>query len=512
MWLLVASLGLLSVVLRAVIDPLSGFDNGFRWDYIARAMLAFHGLGFYPPVSAADFDIYSWCDGIPPLVPVLNFWIYLIAGSNAPVLTAARVIPEALLIYCAVARMARELWGEGSGPAAMAVASASPLSLWAVAMGQETGLTTLTLVTLVFLLVHFRRTQDPCAIFWAGVAAGCGALSREYGLAFILLGCGILLAARRFRATVGFGLTAAVVAGPWYVRNWMITGNPLFPHPVGGLFPSNARYLEIMHGIADIWGFGAGYFQPVEILNLLGVLMGAVFVVAVIGAKLVRSTGLPVLAAIAMVAGLCWWSLPMTAGGWVYGLRVLAPAVVLAAALAGWLGTRLPRWWAVPVIAFLFVATVDSARRSWHLPEFPFTAPWSFSFAEWHEARFEVQMIRGDKIWPALIAAAQGGGIVVDHPANHAEITIRGGLAVPLFSPRLDPIFDPKRSFEDSLRALQAANVRIFALSTNNPIARNFVAAHPFLETLCRVYPPIARIHGLAVYDLRQLAPRGQGP
>ena len=50
LWIAAVALGLLSVTLRAVLDPLSGFDNGFRWDYLARAMLAFGRLDFYPPV------------------------------------------------------------------------------------------------------------------------------------------------------------------------------------------------------------------------------------------------------------------------------------------------------------------------------------------------------------------------------------------------------------------------------------------------------------------------------
>src|ERR1051326_5594888 len=37
-WLLGPTLALISIVARAVIDPISGFDNLFRWDYLARLM------------------------------------------------------------------------------------------------------------------------------------------------------------------------------------------------------------------------------------------------------------------------------------------------------------------------------------------------------------------------------------------------------------------------------------------------------------------------------------------
>jgi len=512
MWTAIAAVGLASVVLRAVFDPLSGFDNVFRWDYLARAMLALGRLDFYPPVTAADFDIYSWCDGIPPLVPTLNFWIYLFTGSTAPVLTAVRVAAEAVLVFCAIARLAREIWGEAAGPAAMAVAATSSLLLWAVAMGQETGLTTLTLLTLLVLLAIQARTPSRSAIFWAGVAAGCGALSREYGLAFLVLGSGLLLARRDLRAAGRFGVTAAAVAAPWYLRNWMITGNPLFPHALGGLFPTNPRYQGIMQAIAAFWGYRAGHFRPVEILPVLGVVMGVVLVFGAIGAKLARRKALAGLTAFALVAGLCGWSLPLTAGGWIYGLRILAPAAAVSAALGGWIGVRLSRAWSWVAVLVMLAGAVDAARRSWLLPDFPFTAPLSYSFAEWRENSPERLRIQPDQIWPALILAARGRGIVVDHPQNHAEVTLRGGLAVPLFSPRLDPAFDTKLSFENACARLRAGGVRFFAVSANSPIAQAFNANHPFMDTLCRGYEPVATIGPLTIYDLESLNPKARAP
>lgn len=236
-WMSAAGLGLLSITLRAVLDPLSGYDNGFRWDYLARATFAYGRLDFYPPVTTSDFDIYSWCDGIPPLVSSLNFWIYLFTNSIAPSLTAARVGIEAVLVFCAVARLVREFWGENGVGGAVATAASSSLLLWAIAMVQETGLTTLTLAAMMFLLLVRQRTQSSSAVLWAGVAAGCGALSREYGLAFILFGAVLLLVRRDLRGSRLFFLTAGIISVPWYLRNWVVTGNPVFPQTLGGLFP-----------------------------------------------------------------------------------------------------------------------------------------------------------------------------------------------------------------------------------------------------------------------------------
>src|SRR5690606_31977342 len=40
LWLIPPIFALTSIALRAVLDPLSGFDNSFRWDYLARLLLA----------------------------------------------------------------------------------------------------------------------------------------------------------------------------------------------------------------------------------------------------------------------------------------------------------------------------------------------------------------------------------------------------------------------------------------------------------------------------------------
>jgi hypothetical protein len=507
LWLAVAAIGLLAIVLRAVLDPLSGYDNGFRWDYLARAMLAYGRLDFYPPVTAGDFDIYPWCDGIPPLVSSLNFWIYLFTGSNAPALTATRVGAEAILVFCVVARLARELWGENGGTGAVAAAASSALLLWAIAMGQETGLTTLTLTVMLHLLLVRRRTEAWSAVFWAGVAAGCGALSREYGLAFLLFGGGVLLAGRDIHGTGWFVATAGIIAGPWYLRNWVMTGNPLFPHALGGLFPTNLRYAETMQSVFTYWKLGANHAQPAFLVQLLAVLAGGVLLIGAAGAGLAGRKALPVVSAIFFVLVFWLWSLQRTAGGWVYALRVLAPALALAAALGGWLSARLSRRWQVVAAAAVLMLTVDAARRSWHLPALPFISPWNFSLAGWRDAQLEIQAIRGDPVWPALIAAAEGEGIVVDHPANHAEITIRGGQAVPLFSPRLSAIYDESLSFDAAVGQLRAAHVRLVTLTLDNEMVRSFVRSHPFLRELSERHAPLGRVGMLTIFDLKTLTP-----
>ena len=244
LWLLAAGIGLTSITVRAVVEPLSGWDNLFRWDFLARQMLRLGTLSFYPPMTAGDFLHYGWCDGIPPLVPVLNFWTYLSAGQAAAVATAPRVVGEAVLLFYGVGRLASFRWGKEAAWPARAALATSALMLWGVAMGQETGLTALTLVAMFVFLDEHGRSGARADLFWAGLAAGGGALCREYGLAWPVFGLIALAWSGRLRAGwMVFSASAALVAVPWYLRNWILTGNPLYSHDLAGLFPTNAAYV-----------------------------------------------------------------------------------------------------------------------------------------------------------------------------------------------------------------------------------------------------------------------------
>jgi hypothetical protein len=130
LWLAPALLALASIAARTLLEPLAGYDNSFRWDYLARLVLSHRSLNFYPPVRMADFDLYSWCDGIPPLVPFLNFMVYSAAGTAAPGLISIRALAEFLLLAALTYKFSREVWGEGAGWPALAVLGSCTLLVW----------------------------------------------------------------------------------------------------------------------------------------------------------------------------------------------------------------------------------------------------------------------------------------------------------------------------------------------------------------------------------------------
>jgi len=503
LWLVPIAIAVGSVTARARIEPLSGYDHVFRWDYLARLIAHTGSLEHYPAVSAADFESYAWCDGIPPLVALLNFWIYVGAGVSNPSLTAIRIVAEMALLGTAVFHYARILWGKSAGWPALATMSASALALWGIAHGQETALLALSLVTMLYFLERHRLESHESWTVWAGVAAASGALARDYGLSLPLLGLGVLLFRIQRRAALRFAVVSLTLCAPWYLRNAILTGNPVYPHSFGGLLPGNPVHEDTMIHFRAALGWTNPTFELGGLIAALLALAGVPLLLGLFGLWRKPAGVVAISAALLLTVALWIWSVPLTAGGWAYSLRVLLPAVALGGVLSGWIGhaSQGVRW---ALLVALSVVTIDAARRSWVLPATPFAPVLPYTWREWRENRDGLLAISRAPVWDSLVRAAENGRIVVDHPAHHAFLARRGGHAVPLFSPVLRETFAEDADYAGTIAKLQAEGIRFITLSTINPFTHQFVAAHPFWRELVRRQTPL-QIGALSVYDLKPL-------
>lgn len=501
-WLIPVICALASIITRAAVEPLSGYDNGFRWNYIAQQLLRLGNLQFYPPFTAEDFDVYGWCDGIPPLAPILNFWIYLGTGSDNTLLTVARIAVEAGLLFHTVFLLGRKLWGGAGGKAAIAVMAASSLLLWGVAMGQETGLTALGMVAMLYFISEYQDDTQTGSLLWAGVAAGVAGLSREYALAFPVIGLFALSWHRApRRATILFTLVAGAVAAPWYLRNFAHTGNPLYSQDIAGLFPVNEAYAETNRTISR-------YLSPLKyegywrsLFSYIGILAGVPVLLGLVGVWRAGRRGLPLAAAFVLVVGLWFWSLGQTAGGPIYAMRVLTPAVAVAAVLAGWVSRISGCAWQIAGSVVLSLTSLDAARRSWIMPAFPSAPLLPYTWQLWRDTQLGLYLIRSDRIWDVLAFNMPREGVVVDHPGYYAELVRRGGHAVPFFSPRVSPFYDTKLDWNQALAALKKNGIRLVVLTKGSPMSEDFLGKFPFLDQLRR-HKPNAVVQSLAIYDL----------
>jgi hypothetical protein len=249
--------------------------------------------------------------------------------------------PLALFLAAAAAVVvgARLVAGDTVALLAGAIFLTQPLVVWeSTASLVDVGVAFAVAMSVLNLVVwvQIRRTAPLVA---AGVFAGAAAGMKYIGLfAAFAVAIAVLLAARRregLTALVTAGLPAVLVALPWYAKNWLLTGNPLFPFVFGGVDDSVST--AIRSGL-ETYGFGrspidailvpfrliahGGAFDGGDWLSPLVLLVPPV---ALLDRSRRRGAAIALLSVVVYVA--CWFATSQQA-------RFLVPAVPVLAVLA----------------------------------------------------------------------------------------------------------------------------------------------------------------------------------
>ena len=86
------------------------------------------------------------------------------------------------------------------------------------------------------LAIRLEAKETGNILAWptiAGLMAGTAIGTKYFGLPLVgILGLWLLIIRRDWKASLAFGLTALAVGGAWYLRSFIISGDPI--HPVGG--------------------------------------------------------------------------------------------------------------------------------------------------------------------------------------------------------------------------------------------------------------------------------------
>jgi hypothetical protein len=460
-WIALPALPMLGVMVwRAILQPLSGADVDFRWNRLAEMMVHFRGLAHYPPITSSDFAQYFWPDGIAPLVAGLYAWTYLMAGEVSKVWTFLPVLLQALGLVVLLYELGRS-WGSGErgGWWACALGGGTMLLQFAFNLGQETGLMALAVGGLALYLILWQRSGCAELLAPAAACATLAACAREYGLIYPLVGAvWILLAGRKVKPALGFGGAALALPALWHGRNWWFTGNPFYPLDIAGWFPLNPVFAEWMRGYQQL--YGAPLHHAVgwrEIGRLLAVTALPALVGGLAGLWWWRRVrGWAGSCALVVATTACWLaSVPYTAGGLFYSMRVLSPLLVLG---CGWGGACLAAW--VPGrrhLTGLFVGcslfAIDAAVRALTIPANPYQRPPS----QWLGAGYELQDEFRLTNQPFLLAAARvsTGRTLSESAAAQNLYRAAGRELVPMWSPDVAFLFRLD-STDDKVARLQA--------------------------------------------------------
>lgn len=229
----------------------------------------------------------------------------------------------------------------------------------------------------LFLLRHARggRASD---LVLAGAGLGLAFGAKWYAVAAVpVIVAAWALARRRPAEWLKLaGLTGAV-GGVWLVRNWVETGNPLFPQSAAGLFPAppdpfrETAGWTLAHYATDfeVW---RTYLRPAFAAFLgapgLALVVGTVVAAGLAARDRARAAaaGVAVAVTLAVVYVFTPYSAlgaegaPTDAG---VSTRYALPALLAAALLLGWALGRLRGAWLVAAQLGLAVAFVDGLRR-----------------------------------------------------------------------------------------------------------------------------------------------------
>jgi len=461
-------------------------------------------LDFYPPRTPADFASYFLPDGIAPELSIGIWWCFTLGGSSAPANALGLVQLQALWMILLIAALARDLGGPSSYRRGLVLACCSTIPFSAISQGSESGLIAIGTLGALHALLQLGAgagasagaRQDARWSYVAVVSASVAALAREYGPATLAMTLAVLVVRRRpARELVGAAALATVLAGTWYLRNWVRSGNPFYIHEVGGLFPGIpvfTHYLRYAYQQSTILAMPTS--QLIRLAFWLFYGAPAAWILGGTAAFRNSRQTTVVFAGVWMVVYLIATS--YSAGGYGFALRVASPTIAILTALAAsrTAGTASPqqRRLVGAAIAILFVkmATdllVGGGGRIWRVPldqasRPTETFPWPVD----------------DRI--AAEIRSRGGRVLSDN--GHLTPVMRTFAIdlVPIWSPDLQFLFDPAvppAELRSRLRALH--------LGTYSPVDWQAYVSGDRARTLTELFSSWRRLSaadpGLLVED-----------
>jgi hypothetical protein len=320
------------------------------------------------------------------------------------------------------------------------------------------------------------------------LSAALCALSREYGWIAVVAGVATLLWRKLSRRqAVIFAAVAATAAGPWYVRNWIVAGNPFYSLSVGP-FAVNPIHEGIMQYYQTV--LGPGRWTP----DTLGALLWFLLIVA----PLQLAAGIPgavtrlrergYLGVAAALLTLVWLqAVGYTTGGLGISTRVLSPTMaVLSICAANMLERRRGAAMAAILACQLWTVAQGSVYPN--------------SFAAWPEQAFKPLLKSSEyQIRDQLAAAVQPGArILTDNAYLHAALADKGIDVVPVWSPEVRFLYTSTAEDADQrLRSLAILTVAYYPQSLNT---RYLIAKSPFYAQLPHRWRAVSASAGLLTF------------
>jgi hypothetical protein len=404
-------------VLPFVMAPEIMYDAVYYHLALVRGFLSQQSVEQIPTLFASNF----------PLLPQVTYAsATLLSGS----LDAGKILH--LFVGCAVClslyALGTHLGGRTLGLGAMLLWLSVPLVLWEMSTAYVDLFTVLYAALSVMATVLWIDTRRANYALIAGAFVGIG-MGVKVSAAFqgIAIGSIVLLLfvrnRRDLRAWLGAAAVALTLALPWYVRAYLLTGNPVFPF-LNSVFRS--PQWDPVNETFNFANFGAGA-SPLDLLlaplrlmtdssafgempnGAMGVLplVGAI---GVVGALFARDRRLTFLALSSVVATVLWF---VSAQYGRYILPVLAVEAVLAVALLDRVVRRIPRGRTATAVALTAAVALALGGYIDMLRNVPGIPPWAVVLGKQTREEYLAQALRHYPAYEWLSAHAPAAASVL---------------------------------------------------------------------------------------------------
>jgi hypothetical protein len=341
-------------------------------------------------------------DTAPAYAPsnVELWFLFLMSPLRSDYLAGAGQLPLAALAVAAVVASVREAGGPRTAALAGGLAFLLVPDVWEQASTAmvDLGLAAFLLASLPFA----RRVELPACAAAIGLALGSKFVGLVLAVPFVAF---LAIVARRRPGSVGWrellaaGITVLGTGGFWYLRNAVVTGNPLFP----GAFPG--LHLPAVYDVTAMRRLDGIPLWHVRELATMLANSGVGFATAIGVAFARRPRRDEVLITVALVA-LFWFGIPYHADRFLFAaFGVAAVAIALAApdapALLGW----------GPLAGAVIGGVIQQTRVAWLALPFAFAVGWFVLPAVRRASRrLRLALVAGAALGLALGVAVGFGG------------------------------------------------------------------------------------------------------
>ena len=242
----------LIVALLQTLAPVTAWDG-----------LAYHlnGPELYQAAGRITHPIDLPYLGFPQFGEMLFLQLQLLGGHTPSVLHWL----FALLTILLVAGEARRLWREPIGWAAAAIFLSAETVILEAGWPYIDLMFAFTVLAAYVCFSAWRTDRRTKSLVLAAVFIGF-AMATKYSAAPIALAfAGLVMwrsAGARIRSTAVFAVVAAVVALPWYLKSWVLLGNPFYPFAFNGLYWDPLR-----SELFNRFGTGLLYTAPLQLIT-----------------------------------------------------------------------------------------------------------------------------------------------------------------------------------------------------------------------------------------------------